>query len=187
MINDENWDGSQFQLFWWQVTCFVDEMLSQVLVQHKHHQRQHYQHQAQVHHNHQDQDHNPERLHQNEPKEFKLFYVWAVSRSCNVTNVGTLWTAVISKYLCRCQSSVCLSRHICVQRHFGNAHGCNGDDGYYDDVDDDYVEKHYKDEEEKPSIRSGALCHNSRSNPYWGLRKLLLLLCSCVTLMCKNM
>ena len=31
------------------------------------------------------------------------------------------------------------------------------------------------------------LCHNSGSNPYWGLWKMLLLLCSCVTLMCKNM
>ena len=31
------------------------------------------------------------------------------------------------------------------------------------------------------------LCHNSRSNPWWKLHKILLLICSCVTLMCKNM
>ena len=34
---------------------------------------------------------------------------------------------------------------------------------------------------------SHPLCHNSRSNPWWKLHKILLLICSCVTLICKNM
>ena len=66
MINDKNDDGSQFELFWCQVIRFGNEMLTQVLVQHKHHQRQHYQDQDQDHHNHQDHSGNPEHLQNTE-------------------------------------------------------------------------------------------------------------------------
>ena len=56
-------------------------------------------------------------------------------------------TAVMSKYLCRCQSSVCLSKHICVQMHFVKAHGGNDDNGYYDD-DDAANDDHYDDDDD---------------------------------------
>ena len=62
MINDENaiWPFLMTSM------CYVDEVHTQVLVQHKHPQRQHYQ--DQYHLNHQDHNGNPEHL-QNEPKE----------------------------------------------------------------------------------------------------------------------